>query len=133
MSISAADLHAMFEAHAEVVMTVADYNDFAETSELLAQVADELNEQDIKWGEQNHPFVTFCEPGHWQAEADAEKASNDLRAEHGDLDWRGILLEEVYEALAEDDADKACVELIQVAAVCISTIKSIRRNGLEGK
>jgi hypothetical protein len=43
------------------------------------------------------------------------------------LTWRHILLEEVYEALAEEDPERLRTELLQVAAVCASWIASIDR------
>jgi len=44
----------------------------------------------------------------------------DDSAVYGDVSWADVLLEEVYEALAEDDLAKLQVELVQVAAVALA-------------
>lgn len=114
-----------------------DRSAFGQRAELLARVAEELQAQDDKWGEQNHPLVMdYSEFGltreGYGARADLWKRENDQRAKNGTLAWDGIQLEEVYEALAEDDAERAVTELIQTAAVAISAAASIQRNGLDG-
>lgn len=40
--------------------------------------------------------------------------------------WDAILLEEVFEALAETDDEKAIEELVQVAAMAVQTILTIQ-------
>ena len=52
---------------------------------------------------------------------------NDERVERGSLAWDGILLEEVYEAFAEEDPIKLRSELVQVAAVAVQWIAAIDR------
>lgn len=53
---------------------------------------------------------------------------NPERFSEGKGSWDGVLLEEVYEALSETDAEKMEVELIQVAAVaCAMYETSVRR------
>ncbi|HEX2905051.1 MAG TPA: hypothetical protein VHO01_16475 [Jatrophihabitans sp.] len=112
--------------------------------ELLAQVGDELRRQDVLWGEQDHPFRLGRNATHIQealsnsAEnyakaAGSWKRANDRRVQYGIPAWDSILLEEVYEALAETNEDRAVTELIQVAAVAINAALSIQRNGLAGK
>ncbi len=108
------------------------------TYNILEEVLNECERQESKWGIQRHPLigprgdVEFIR-SRYQQGAEQGRAMNDSDNEHGTLGWDGILLEEVYEALAEDDVDKACEELVQVAAVCVSAIRSLRQNGLEGR
>jgi hypothetical protein len=65
-----------------------------------------------------------------RAAADNWKIQNQHRVENGDLTWDGILLEEVYEALAEADPVKLREELVQVAAVAASWVVALdRRKG----
>jgi len=77
---------------------------------VLGSVTDELNRQDDKWGEQNH----------------------------SPADWLAILGEEVGEAnqaylnarFGGDTYDNMVEELVQVAAVAIQFVLSVRRQGL---
>ena len=84
--------------------------------EVLADVYDEINRQNSKWGEQNHPDGT-------QNPGDADLA-NYTRGEtqtafaEGWGTWRHILDEEVAEAYAETGAELS-TELVQVAAVAV--------------
>ena len=101
-------------------------------SPVIQDVVTELTSQDLQWGEQNHPLLS-PETSSWarrrlyESMANDWKALNALRVEDGSLAWDGILLEEVYEALAEGDVDKACEELVQTAAVAINAVISLRR------
>lgn len=107
---------------------------------VLLEVLAERVRQDAKWGEQNHPtwnpsqdHQTFKGPDNWhreeyEHEADAWKLVNAERAKSGETAYDGILLEEVFEALAELDPDKRRVELIQVAAVAVSMVEAEDRN-----
>lgn len=113
---------------------------------VLEEVAAERARQNAKWGEQNHPDGTGGYPlvnvqvealrwsgpemlgnlnGRYLAEV-ATRATDD-RAERRCVDWRDILLEEVFEALAEDDPHKLRTELIQVAAVAAQWAEAIDR------
>lgn len=99
---------------------------------VLDEVADERVSQDAKWGEQNHPDVPTDDPtewvrGHYASQADVWKVINDNRVKDGTLTWDGILLEEVYEALAETDPALMRAELVQVAAVAVAWIEAIDR------
>ena len=97
--------------------------------EVLAAVADERLRQDERWGEQNHPDGT----GHYEdgdaAKADRLKIQYAIASQNGVLNWRLILLEEVYEALAESDPERLREELIQVAAVAVAWAECIDRRG----
>ncbi|GLY55369.1 hypothetical protein [Lentzea sp. NBRC 102530] len=96
----------------------------------LKQVHEERARQDARWGEQNHPYrspltgLDWCRDSveYWQA-------ANAVRVEIGQLAWDGILLEEVFEALAEQDSDRRIEELTQVAAVAVAMIEAIKRGG----
>lgn len=116
---------------------------------VLAEVAAERARQDAKWGEQNHPdgsgpTVSLASPifgapsDRWGTPAGVHLAgmrelrdnavvTTDERAATGNLTWRDILLEEVFEAFAEDDPGKLRVELIQVAAVATQWVEAIDR------
>jgi hypothetical protein len=97
---------------------------------VLAAIANERARQDAKWGEQNHPDGTGGPV--MRQQADAARAACQYLAKNGGPDWRAILLEEVYEALAEDDPAKLRAELVQVAAVAAAWVAAIdRRKGGE--
>lgn len=102
-------------------------------AQVLAAVHAERGLQDAKWGEQNHPDVRprrgLFDRQNYAVEADAWKLVNDGRVKDGTVAWDGILLEEVYEALAETDSVKLRAELIQVAAVAVSWVEAIDRRG----
>lgn len=97
---------------------------------VLAEVIAERANQEAKWGEQNHPSL-FSENARrkFAAAADRWKAINDARSADDDsaVTWDGVLLEEVYEALAEEGEDLMRTELVQVAAVAVAWIESIDR------
>lgn len=97
---------------------------------LVAQeVVAERLAQDRRWGEQNHPSagrgrVFDCGIA---AYADSWKQENAAREAGGCLAWDGILLEEVFEALAEGDPKLLRKELIQVAAVAVAWVECLDR------
>ncbi len=93
--------------------------DFAEA------VDDERRRQLKKWGDQRHPDGAGGQKARLLAD-EAREHCQRLAAE-GDADWRSILLEEVYEALAEGCADELEAELIQCAAVIQAWVWDIRR------
>lgn len=106
-----------------------------EQSDLLVRLADELQRQDVKWGEQNHPVLggsNNYRRSYAVLAADL-KHQNAYRAVTGSIGWDDILRKEVYEALETDNATHAVYELVQVAAVAIQAALSIQRNGLNGK
>lgn len=144
--LSADELEAIFaDFDAQGVQVTPDYEGFHERAELLAQTADEMEAQDEKWGQQDHPLrVDPYSPGahvsgvspltaeRYADLANQWKAINDVRAANGCLAWDGILLEEVFEALAEEKDATAIVELVQSAGVAIQAAASVQRNGIEG-
>jgi hypothetical protein len=109
---------------------------------VLAETWTEREAQDERFGEQNHPMYDGRSlewlPSRYAELANEWKARNDRRIAEWDAwgvpsdrncSWDGILLEEVFEALAETDPVKIRAELIQVAAVAVAAIEAIdRRN-----
>lgn len=100
---------------------------------ILSEVILERKAQDEKWGTQNHIFrggedVLFNDistsyrerRNYWRGVTDRRAALDQDR-------WDSIILEEVFEALAEENEQKARVELVQSAAVIISAIECIDR------
>jgi hypothetical protein len=91
---------------------------------------DERERQDAKWGAQNHPDGT----GGKFYSLRAEQARRECQRAAADPDvgprWALILLEEVYEALAETDPDLLRAELIQVATVCQNWAEAIDRRAV---
>lgn len=104
-------------------------------------VLEERMRQLEKWGEQSHPDMHEESAGEYDVSrsmfasfAERYKALNDYAAatDDGSLDWTGILLEEVYEALAEGDPAKLREELIQSAAVIFAWVEDIDTRGNGG-
>lgn len=105
---------------------------------VLAEVYAERCRQDAKWGEQNHPNGTasWAQPllkicsDKTPASLLAELAtySTDYAAEDGTLTYADIFLEEVFEAVAEEDPEKLRAELIQCAAVAVAWVEKIDRD-----
>jgi hypothetical protein len=110
------------------------------SSAVLAEVSEERARQDVKWGEQNHPNGTgddrllpaFSITYNGQATMGtlAYTARNWCQslAESGTCTYAAILLEEVGEALAEEDSAALRAELIQVAAVAVAWVEKIDRD-----
>ncbi|PZG12966.1 hypothetical protein C1I95_24720 [Micromonospora craterilacus] len=110
------------------------------TARVLYEVARERSRQDAKFGPQNHPDGTGPRQaiaigiGHMGEIADQMRRATNAAAgrlpgleHHGPLTWRHVLLEEVFEALAEDDPAKLRTELVQVAATATVWIEAIDR------
>lgn len=98
-----------------------------QASDALDEVYAELERQHAKFGEQNHEDGTgdreFIKAAS-RARVDCDDATDD-----GEVTWRHILLEEVYEALAESDLERLVEELNQVAAVAVQWRLAIQRRG----
>ena len=90
---------------------------------VLLQIEAERLSQDAKWGQQDHPDGT----GAFKPEAEKARASCEHLFASGHPMWWPILLEEVFEALAETDPVKLRAELVQVAAVTVAWIEAIDR------
>lgn len=102
---------------------------------VLTEIHHERERQNAKWGEQNHPDGTgpthgLTRPG-WPNSY--PQIANDIRnavdhaATNGESTWSLILLEEVFEALAEEDPQRLRRELVQVAAVATQWVEAIDR------
>lgn len=111
-----------------------DTADVVRRARLAGAVIRELERQDERWGEQNHPdgtgpHVLNEDEAEWTylVLADEQKAWNATLVRNDKLDWRNILLEEVYEAFAESDPERLREELVQVAAVAMQWVGAIDR------
>jgi len=112
----------------------------------VGDVVDERARQDVKWGQQNHPDGTgrtstplnrIVHNGPISSTSGSRswaiglsllaKAATDKAAKEGTVSWADILLEEVFEALAESDPEKLRTELIQTAAVATQWAEAIDR------
>lgn len=92
---------------------------------LLRDLRLERQAQLVQWGDQQHLDGTG--PAYTDA-ADKARAVAQEAATDSDASWDLILLEEVYEALAEQPNTPALrAELIQAAAVIIAWIEDIDR------
>jgi hypothetical protein len=89
------------------------------------EIQDEIDRQDARWGEQNHPDGTGLTND--RELADTVRHFTDWMASTGNLTWRDVLWEEVREAFAETDEDLLREELIQVAAVAANWVNAIDR------
>lgn len=92
---------------------------------VLEEVAQERLAQLDQWGDQPLPLGFGWADA--KALADSHRQACDTEAKRGRVTHRHVLLEEVWEALAESDPKKARDELIQVAAVAVKIIQDIDR------
>jgi len=90
---------------------------------IFGEINAERFRQIAKFGEQHREDGTGGPV--MQSEADRMRSACDYLARNGGADWRAVLLEEVYEAVAEEDQGKLRAELTQVAAVCVAWIEDI--------
>jgi hypothetical protein len=95
------------------------------TGNVLAEVRQEREAQDVKWGEQNHPDGTGT-PGS-RSDADFARLRCQERFAAGTGTWLDVLLEEVAEAAAESDPAALREELLQVGAVATAWVEAIDR------
>lgn len=102
----------------------------------LGEVQAEMQRQVAKWGVQEHVSYTMGALASSlplvEADGDYFKFHCDKKAENGTLSWLDIFLEEVFETADEakkKDLAKVRAELIQCAAVAMSWVESIDRNG----
>lgn len=96
----------------------------ASTEAVLADIGEERERQFTKWGPQHHPDGTEDTRASRKLRDDA-RAYCDQLAAMGKVTWSSILLEEVFEALAEGDVAKLREELVQVAAVAGAWVEDI--------
>lgn len=99
-------------------------------------IGEELQAQHQKWGVQDHPlqggFFPERSQAYYAVQANGWKAINDQRVKDNVIGWDGILIEETFEALEATDLDTAIEELVQVAAVAVQAILSLKRNAPGG-
>ncbi|MEU9470473.1 NUDIX hydrolase [Streptomyces avermitilis] len=76
-----------------------------------------------KFGDQHHPDGTGGSGALYVA--DRYRSIVDEGLNTGSVTWRDVLLEEVFEALAESDPATLRAELVQVSAVCAAWISDI--------
>lgn len=100
---------------------------------ILLEIAAERSLQETVWGEQNHPNGTGPDtrllgnlPVYGRLR-DQCKTRTDTNTAAGTVTFADILLEEVFEALAEADPAKLRTELVQVAAVAAQWVEAIDR------
>ncbi len=106
----------------------------------ITDVENEMQRQFEKWGEQNHPDHDPVLTGRaggvtGQRLAQHHEIASAVRAKYlchvaekrGKLTWSHILVEEVAEAIEEQDPERLREELVQVAAVAVSWIEAIDR------
>lgn len=110
---------------ADLVGVPMNVRDLERVAAVLGDVGEERYRQYLKWGEQNHPDGTGFDD--WAYHRDLAQLECRTASDDGDVTWAHILLEEVYEALAEDNAQALRAELVQVAAVAVQWIELLDR------
>lgn len=105
------------------------------TRRVLLDIHAERTSQNATWGEQAHPdgtghgvylFDFDALPTYGVCARIARNHTDELRSDGCPL-WAPILLEEVFEALAEDDPERLRAELVQVAAVAAAWVEALDR------
>jgi thiosulfate/3-mercaptopyruvate sulfurtransferase len=104
-----------------------DGDDVERIDAIAAEIAAERRRQVTRWGRQDHPSVGPAGTEPFVPVVERWKAVNDARMASGAHSWDAILLEEVFEALAEPDPVRRRAELVQVAAVAAAEIEAIDR------
>lgn len=106
------------------------------TDRVLDELRAERTRQEAKWGPQNLPDGTgpdWIAPGMaygYGRMADLVRSACDTRREDDRRIMALVLLEEVFEALAESDPVKLRAELIQVGAVAVKWAEALDRRPL---
>lgn len=107
---------------------------------IIDEIKLERQNQDKKWGEQNHPCLNqsllnreggctpqdMCEVYEIPSETRA-KFMCDSSLENGTGTYAHIALEEFSEVISEFDIKKRRQELVQLTSVCVAWIESIDR------
>ncbi|WP_367135740.1 hypothetical protein [Saccharothrix sp. HUAS TT1] len=97
------------------------------TNNTLSLVRSERIAQDAQWGVQDHPDGTG--PAFHEMLRDV-RSNMRLAERMGVVSWRDVLLEEVAEALVEQDPVRLAEELVQIAAVAVAWRESLHRRGV---
>jgi hypothetical protein len=90
---------------------------------VLADVTAEREAQHAAHGVQHH--LADGTGAEWKAFAEHMRTECQRAAAEGRMTWQHILLEEVAEALAEDEPDRIRGELVQAAAVAVQWLQAI--------
>jgi hypothetical protein len=90
---------------------------------VLGDVTAEREAQHAAHGVQHH--LADGTGAEWRAFAEHMRAECERAAAEGRMTWRHILLEEVAEALAEEEPDRIRGELVQAAAVAVQWLQAI--------
>lgn len=93
--------------------------------QVTREVLRERKRQDAKWGQQNHLDGTGTK--FYRAKSTSTRIACQTAFASGEGTWAHVLLEEVYEALAETDPELIAEELVQVAAVAVAWVEHIDR------
>jgi hypothetical protein len=112
----------------DTVVTLPANMELSTVDTVMLDVADEMDRQETLWGDESLlPDGTGSE----QYANLAEHFRNEANKAHkeGRLTWQLILLEEVFEALAETDPVELGTELRQVAAVAVRWAAAKETNG----
>lgn len=100
---------------------------------VVLEIIRERETQHAVWGEQNLPNGTGPDRlllgtlPRYENLRDIAKVQTDIRAHAGTGTFADLLVEEVFEALAEEDPAKLRAELIQVAALAAQWAEAIDR------
>lgn len=128
--------HATYPGNVETILEhapelIAALNRRAAAERVLREVMAERVRQHVKWGQQDHadgtgPLLVWADRS---AESAVQAYRNrcEYRFKMGNGSWSDIALEEIAEALAEEDPALLRAELIQVAAVAVAWVEAIDR------
>jgi hypothetical protein len=94
--------------------------------DIIQEIFREREAQIAQWGDQVLPFGTGG--SEYRVLADQYRRQTDEANAAGTVTFADVLLEEVFEALAEADPQKLRDELIQVAAVAVKVIQAIDKS-----
>ncbi|MFI6444685.1 hypothetical protein [Kitasatospora sp. NPDC050543] len=97
------------------------------TESVLRDIAAERAAQDALFGQQDFPDGTG-EPFR-RGVADRYRQACDAAFAEGRGTFRDVFLEEVFEAMAENDPERLRAELVQAVAVGVKWIEAIDRRG----
>jgi len=120
----------LFRRYLEIELPPADPQQ-QRIEDVLAEVRAERARQLAKWGVQHRPDGTGADGSEYEARLMRIRCQE--AEEAGGAGWRSVLLEEVYEALAEADPVALRAELVQVAAVCTAWVEDIDSRGLSSE
>ena len=101
--------------------------EYEKRAAIFAEVLDERERQDKKWGEQNHEICYEAGSVGARHYSDLCKRACEAASLNRRVTWHDILAEEVAEVYAESDPAKQRAELVQVCAVVFAMIECLDR------